>query len=88
MAEQAEVAFVKNFANSLSVQPVTYPDDFQPPPENYLKRVPVLPVRVHIHPYMYDINQRSFYHRLNFQSLRNVNTPKRLQQVCMTLLHV
>ncbi|KAK7676400.1 hypothetical protein QCA50_011465 [Cerrena zonata] len=44
MAEQAEAAFVKNFTNNLSAQPVTYPDDFQPPPESYLKKVPVLPV--------------------------------------------
>lgn len=49
MAEQAEVAFVKNFANNLSTQPVTYPDDFQSPPASHLKKVPVLPVRIYAH---------------------------------------
>ncbi|KAJ3555807.1 hypothetical protein NM688_g2374 [Phlebia brevispora] len=46
MADQGEVAFVKAFAEGLSSQPVTYPDDFQPPLENYLKKVPTLPVPV------------------------------------------
>ncbi|KAF7795640.1 hypothetical protein EIP86_006805 [Pleurotus ostreatoroseus] len=46
MADPSEVAFVKTFAEGLSSQPVTYPDDFQPPLENYLKKVPTLPVPV------------------------------------------
>lgn len=45
MTEQAETAFVKSFLNTLSNQPVTYADDYQQPPKNSLKRVPVLPVR-------------------------------------------
>ncbi|PCH35108.1 ubiquitin-domain-containing protein [Wolfiporia cocos MD-104 SS10] len=46
MADQAELAFVKSFANNLSSHPVTYADDFQQPPENSLKKIPVLPVDV------------------------------------------
>jgi len=44
MAEKAEAAFVKSFLNILSNQPVTYADDYQQPPQNSLKRVPVLPI--------------------------------------------
>ncbi|KDQ31972.1 hypothetical protein PLEOSDRAFT_1062061 [Pleurotus ostreatus PC15] len=42
MADQAEVAFATTFLNTLSTQPVTYADDYQQPPENSLRRVPVL----------------------------------------------
>ncbi|KAJ8693699.1 hypothetical protein PTI98_008673 [Pleurotus ostreatus] len=44
MADQAEVAFATTFLNTLSTQPVTYADDYQQPPENSLRRVPVLGV--------------------------------------------
>ncbi|KAI0783805.1 ubiquitin-domain-containing protein [Abortiporus biennis] len=44
MAEQAELAFVKNYVTNISSQPVTFADDYQQPLENTLKRVPVLPV--------------------------------------------
>ncbi|ESK90889.1 ubiquitin family protein [Moniliophthora roreri MCA 2997] len=46
MAEQAEIAFIKTFSNTISTQPVTYSDDYQQPPENSLPRVPVLQVPV------------------------------------------
>jgi len=46
MADQAELAFVKNLANTLASQPVTFDNDFQQPPENTLKRVPVLQIDV------------------------------------------
>jgi len=46
MAEQEEHAFVKSLVNILSTQPITYADDYQQPPENSLKRVPVLPIEV------------------------------------------
>ncbi|CCM00638.1 uncharacterized protein FIBRA_02675 [Fibroporia radiculosa] len=46
MAEQAELAFVKTFVQNLSAQPVTYANDFQQPPENSLRKVPVLPIEV------------------------------------------
>lgn len=49
MAEQAEVAFVKSFLNTLSNQPVTYKDDYRQPLEKSLKKVPVLPVRFQTH---------------------------------------
>ncbi|KAI0066780.1 hypothetical protein BV25DRAFT_1835190 [Artomyces pyxidatus] len=45
MAEQAELAFVKNLVNTLGSQPVTFPNDFQQAPENTLKRVPVLQIQ-------------------------------------------
>ena len=44
MADDREVAFVRSFAAGLASQPVTYDDDFQPPVESFLKKVPVLPV--------------------------------------------
>lgn len=44
MADQAELAFAKTYLNTLGRQPVTYADDYQQAPENWLKRVPVLPV--------------------------------------------
>ncbi|EPQ50149.1 ubiquitin-domain-containing protein [Gloeophyllum trabeum ATCC 11539] len=44
MADQAELAFVKNFAHILASAPVQYPDDFQQPLQNWLKKVPTLPV--------------------------------------------
>ena len=47
MAEQAELAFVKSFAAALSTQPVVYANDYQTAPENELKKVPVLQVRIH-----------------------------------------
>ncbi|KAI0355850.1 ubiquitin-domain-containing protein [Trametes cingulata] len=46
MAEQAELAFVKSFVNTLSSQPVVYGNDYQAAPENELRKVPVLPVDV------------------------------------------
>jgi hypothetical protein len=47
MASEAETAFVKTLLNTLSTQPVTYAEDYQQPPENFLKKIPVLPVRTH-----------------------------------------
>ena len=44
MAEQGEIAFVKSFVNALSAQPIVYGNNYQPAPENELKKVPVLPV--------------------------------------------
>ncbi|OJT13867.1 hypothetical protein TRAPUB_9587 [Trametes pubescens] len=44
MSEQAELAFVKSYVNTLSSQPVVYGNDYQTAPENELKRVPVLPI--------------------------------------------
>jgi len=46
MAENAEKAFARTFLNTLSTQPITYSDDYQQPPEQSLRRVPVLPVAV------------------------------------------
>ncbi|KAI0659791.1 ubiquitin-domain-containing protein [Cubamyces menziesii] len=46
MAEQAELAFVKSYVNTLSSQPVVYGNDYQTAPENELKKVPVLPIDV------------------------------------------
>jgi len=46
MAEQAERAFAQTFLNTISTQPVVYPDDYQSHPEASLKRVPVLQIDV------------------------------------------
>lgn len=47
MADQTELAFVKKLVPSLVEQPVNYNDEFQPPLDQYLKKVPVLPVCVY-----------------------------------------
>ena len=44
MAEQAELAFVKNLVSVLSAQPVTFANDFQQLPEHQLPKVQVLKV--------------------------------------------
>jgi len=44
MAEQAEATFLKNFVGVIANQPVSYPDDFQAPPEQSLRRIPVVPL--------------------------------------------
>ncbi|KAF9788663.1 hypothetical protein BJ322DRAFT_1050333 [Thelephora terrestris] len=44
MAEQAEATFLKGFVGVIANQPVSYPDDFQAPPEQSLRRVPVVPL--------------------------------------------
>lgn len=44
MAEQAEATFLKNFAGLIANQTVSYPDDFQAPPEQSLRKIPVVPV--------------------------------------------
>jgi len=46
MAEQAEATFLKNFVGVIGNQPVSYPDDFQAPPEQSLRKIPVVPVRL------------------------------------------
>jgi UV excision repair protein RAD23 len=44
MADQAETTFLKNFVGVIANQPISYPDDFQAPPEQSLRKIPVLPV--------------------------------------------
>ncbi|KAJ7211157.1 hypothetical protein GGX14DRAFT_623583, partial [Mycena pura] len=44
MADQAEQAFLRVYINTLVSQPVTYTADYQQPPENCLRKVPVLHV--------------------------------------------
>lgn len=44
MAEQAEATFLKNFVGVIANQPLNYPDDFQAPPEQSLRKIPVLPL--------------------------------------------
>jgi hypothetical protein len=46
MGDQAEVAFLRVYLNTLTSQPIVYKDDYQQPPENSLKKVPVLQVDV------------------------------------------
>ncbi|KAH0826596.1 hypothetical protein J3R83DRAFT_4957 [Lanmaoa asiatica] len=45
MADQTELAFVKNFVKTIAVQPVAFDDDYQAPPHLALKRVPILSPR-------------------------------------------
>ncbi|KAJ3833789.1 hypothetical protein F5878DRAFT_632101 [Lentinula raphanica] len=42
MADQAEHAFIKTFTSTISTQAIIYGDDYQQPPENSLKKIPVL----------------------------------------------
>ncbi|KAJ7806519.1 hypothetical protein B0H14DRAFT_3112940 [Mycena olivaceomarginata] len=44
MGDQAEVAFLRVYLNTLTSQPIVYKDDYQQPPENSLKKIPVLQV--------------------------------------------
>lgn len=61
MSGQAELAFIKTFAQTLAALPVTYPDDYAQPPANALKRIPLIPVSptqypcTHPHPPQIDI---------------------------------
>ncbi|KAF8814664.1 hypothetical protein BYT27DRAFT_7205615 [Phlegmacium glaucopus] len=45
-SENAERTFARTFLNTLSTQPIIYPDNYQQPPEQSLRRVPVLPIAV------------------------------------------
>jgi len=54
-SENAERAFARTFLNTLSTQPIIYSDDYQQPPEQSLKRVPVLPVSLFFNPFLYAI---------------------------------
>ncbi|TRM63537.1 hypothetical protein BD626DRAFT_494613 [Schizophyllum amplum] len=42
----AERAFLTNLLHTVGAQPVNYPDDYRQPPENTLRKVPVLPLPV------------------------------------------
>ncbi|KAJ6562541.1 hypothetical protein B0H19DRAFT_1144908 [Mycena capillaripes] len=44
MADQAEVAFLRVYLNTLTAQPLIYTDDYQQPPQNSLKKIPILPI--------------------------------------------
>jgi len=44
MADQAELVFVRNYIKALASTPVKYPNDYQQPPQNSLKKVPILQV--------------------------------------------
>jgi len=59
MAEQAEATFLKNFVGVIANQPVTYPDDFQAPPEQSLRKIPVCPVPLPTPPKREEISSTS-----------------------------
>ncbi|KAJ7771196.1 hypothetical protein B0H14DRAFT_3509145 [Mycena olivaceomarginata] len=42
MGDQAEGVFLRVYLNTLTSQPIVYKDDYQQPPENSLKKIPVL----------------------------------------------
>ncbi|KAI5123229.1 hypothetical protein M0805_001318 [Coniferiporia weirii] len=44
MADSAELAFVKTQLSNLGALPVHYPDEYQQPPHNSLKKIPLAPV--------------------------------------------
>ncbi|EJC97690.1 uncharacterized protein FOMMEDRAFT_98302 [Fomitiporia mediterranea MF3/22] len=44
MSDSAELAFVKAHLNNIGSLPVQYPDDYQQPPHNSLKKLPIIPV--------------------------------------------
>ena len=46
MALQAEQAFAKTFLSTISTQPIAFSDDYQQPLENWLRKVPILPVSI------------------------------------------
>ncbi|KAF7318831.1 Ubiquitin-like protein [Mycena chlorophos] len=46
MADQAEAAFLRVYINTLASQALVYADDYQQPPANSLKKVPVLHISV------------------------------------------
>jgi hypothetical protein len=46
MADQAELVFVRSLIKLIGAQPIVYSDDYHQPPQNSLKKVPILPVRV------------------------------------------
>ncbi|KAG1786819.1 uncharacterized protein HD556DRAFT_1007638 [Suillus plorans] len=46
MADQAELVFVRNFVKVIGAQPIVYSDDYNQPPQNSLKKVPILPVEL------------------------------------------
>ena len=48
MADQTELAFVKNIVKTIAAQPVVFDDDYQAPSHLALKRVPILSVRTSI----------------------------------------
>ena len=77
MADQTELALVKNVVKTMAVQPVVFDDDYQAPPHLALRRVPVLSVRTIV-----AITALSdFSSRFRFHLSQNVNCRLRRQQV-------
>ncbi|OAX36763.1 ubiquitin-domain-containing protein [Rhizopogon vinicolor AM-OR11-026] len=46
MADQAELVFVRSFIKVIGAQPIVYSDDYHQPPQNSLKKVPILQVEL------------------------------------------
>ncbi|KIK46954.1 hypothetical protein CY34DRAFT_799806 [Suillus luteus UH-Slu-Lm8-n1] len=46
MADQAELVFFRSFVKVIGAQPIVYSDDYNQPPQNSLKKVPILPVEL------------------------------------------
>ncbi|KAJ7243968.1 ubiquitin-domain-containing protein [Mycena rebaudengoi] len=70
MSDQAEVAFLRTYLNTLGSQPVTYADDYQQPPANSLRRIPVLQIPVPAPPPRTSIASSSATLTLTIKSLR------------------
>ncbi|KAL0576340.1 hypothetical protein V5O48_005638 [Marasmius crinis-equi] len=63
--EQAEIAFIKTFVNTISTQPITYTDDYQQPPQNSLSKVPVLQIEVPTPPAKKDVEEQTSYESIS-----------------------
>ncbi|KAG2361834.1 ubiquitin family-domain-containing protein [Suillus spraguei] len=46
MTDQAELVFVRSFVKVIGAQPIVYSDDYNQPPQNSLKKVPILPIEL------------------------------------------
>lgn len=46
MADQAELVFVRTFIKTIANHPVTFPDDYQQPLQDWPKKVPILPIEL------------------------------------------
>lgn len=83
MAEQAELAFIKSFSSNLATLPLQYPDDYAQPPQNSLKRVPVLQVRCAAFARLHDLTLRlqSRGSSISRRPLNGLNQRHRLRPV-------
>jgi len=83
MADQAELVFVRSFIKVIGAQPILYKDDYHQPPQNSLKKVPILPVRAKLETVFHGVLLPCF--RSSFHLFRNVKESLLRLQVDMIL---